>query len=238
MVEEEIVWLERRVEKLKLRLYQEKQVNKEWENQHRNKHQQKLLLSCTQQSQAELEYFQSFPASLDHKILNKQKVSEERRMSLSSVASDMHSLSSTRSNEEIEKAPQRSVRSGQSHDSLDVEIGTETPNRLSEELLNCLIGIFLKMNHSSLENEATSATKHTLSCISSSGFTPKTTFNSKARSSYSNDNTVNLGHHGMSQDYDGNSRDAGPYKNFIQITRNSLNTTRSFECSPATRKLR
>lgn len=115
---------------------------------------------------------------------------------------------------------------------IDAEASSEEPNRLSEELLQCLISIFVKLNQTLSEKESTSATsKHNLNCINSKNFSPKSTFSCKARSSITNDD-------GVSQGSDSTEIGFGPYKNFNQITRNSLKTARLSDSCPATKKLR
>ncbi|GMH04272.1 hypothetical protein Nepgr_006111 [Nepenthes gracilis] len=239
MVEEEIIWLERKVEKLKLKLYREKQLKNDPKQMQMqlNTHHHKQLSSCTKQNRGEVKYLEWFSPSLDHEVFSKHKIQEGRK-SLGSAAADVHSFSATRSNEDVAARSWKSIRSNQRHALSAAEINIEKPNRVSEELLKCLIGLFLKMNQLTEESEgATSATKHTLSCINSRAFTPKTTFNCKARSSFNNDNAFNLDNYGISPDYDGILRDAGPYKNFIQITRSSLNTAHISHFNRATRKL-
>lgn len=133
--------------------------------------------------------------------------------------------------EETAKRYLRIIRNKPDH-SQDDEVGNEEPNRLSEELLKCLISIFKKLNRTSTESEqVNAANKHTINCISSKSFSPKNTFSCKARSIITNDD-------GTSQVSDSSEINFGPYKNFIQITRNSLKTAQLTESFPATRKLR
>lgn len=123
---------------------------------------------------------------------------------------------------------------------MDAQVDSEEPNRLSEELLKCLISIFLKMNQISEKEETTinTVTKNTLSCINPRGFTPKTTFNCKARSSFNTDKVPNIDPYGIISDSDGMLTDIGPYKKFIGITRHSLRASHFSDSNLVTRKLR
>lgn len=123
------------------------------------------------------------------------------------------------------------------------EAALEKPNELSEKLIKCLIVIFLELNRASLDREGISAIvpKLTLPCMKSKGFIAKTTFNScraVPTFQFNDDSTSNLDPYGMLPDLDGHVRDVGPYKNFIQITRSSIDIGRFTECLPAMRKLR
>lgn len=121
---------------------------------------------------------------------------------------------------------------------MHIETAIEKPNELSEELLKCLIGIFLELNRASLdreESETSVATRLSLSCMKSTGFMSKTSFNCKTPSILSNGNNDP---YGISADLDCTARDVGPYKDFIQITRSSLDIECFSHCLPAFRKLR
>ncbi|KAL6980543.1 hypothetical protein U1Q18_022186 [Sarracenia purpurea var. burkii] len=139
--------------------------------------------------------------------------------------------------EEIAETSRRARRSrNRSH--FNIQIGIEKPNELSEELIKCLIGIFLKLNQASLGRKGSSIVpKHPLSCMNSKDFISKTTFNCKAPE-FSFDKTSNIDPYGMLPHFDGPTRDVGPYKNFIQITRSSLDISRVSECCQAMAKLR
>ncbi|GMY08506.1 hypothetical protein FCV25MIE_03745 [Fagus crenata] len=122
---------------------------------------------------------------------------------------------------------------------INKESVIENPNELSEKLIKCLISIFLELNQASMDREGSAmAPKLTLSCMKSKGFITKTTFNCRTSTFLYNDNSSNLDPYGILPDFDGTVRDVGPYKNFIQITRSSLDTGCLSECLPAMRKLR
>ena len=120
-----------------------------------------------------------------------------------------------------------------------MHIDIDKPNELSEELLKCLIGIFLELNRSSMEREESATLpKLTLSCMKSTGFIARTSFSCKTPSFLSDGNVSSLDPYGISSDMDCTARDVGPYKDFIQITRNSLDIECFSQCMPALRKLR
>ncbi|GAB2299842.1 hypothetical protein Dimus_033894 [Dionaea muscipula] len=235
LVEEEILLLERKMEKLQLsRLSQEKQqMNKEGEYWWKLPRCQWKPLPSSIPRNHEIKSLEWLSVPLDHQVVSKQRILDKGRISVDSAAPpNMHSFSSTRFNEGIADRSRSTLS--------DIEIGIEKPNRLSEELLKCLIGIFLKMNHSTLASEGTStATRHTLSCINSKAFAPKTTFNCKVRSSFNNDNLVIHEPHSISSSHwEAMLRDTDPPQNTIQITRTSLSSADVAQCKPAIRKMR
>lgn len=119
---------------------------------------------------------------------------------------------------------------------MHIEDAIEKPNELLEELLKCLIGIFLELNRASLDREESETVPRlTLPCMKSTGLMAKTSLNCKEPS---NSNASCLDPYGISSDLDCTTRDVGPYKDFIQITRNSLDIDRFSQCLPAFRKLR
>ncbi|XP_057476239.1 uncharacterized protein LOC130777976 isoform X2 [Actinidia eriantha] len=224
-VEEEIICLERKVDELKLSLYQEKKLTRDWELPKVNRrHRQKKQQSYGQH---------------DFKELGNNKNLQERRASFGS-SMDVQSLSSMKSSvttEDIVETSRRTRRSrNRSH--LDTQFGVEKPNKLSEELMTCLIGIFLKLNQVSLAGKGSAVVpKHSLSCVNSKGFLSKNTFNCKAPA-FSFDNTSNIDPYGILPDFDVPIREVGPYKNFIQITRSSLDISQVSECFQAMGNLR
>ena len=121
--------------------------------------------------------------------------------------------------------------------------GKAKPNELSEELLKCLISIFLELNQAttSMDKEGSAIVpKINLSCMNSKGFIGKTQFiNCKSPTFLFNLNSSpNVDPYGILPDLDGSIRDIGPYKNFIQLTSSSLDITRFPECLAGIRKLR
>lgn len=125
---------------------------------------------------------------------------------------------------------------------LGMGTGNEEPNKLSEELIKCLISIFLKLNQARMDNEGSATVpKLTLSCMNRKSFKNKTSFTCKAPILIFDNSTSHQDDpYGILPDYyyNGIVSDVGPYKNFIQITRSSVDTSRVSECVPAIRKLR
>ncbi|KAK2430801.1 hypothetical protein QL285_029102 [Trifolium repens] len=220
LVEEEIILLERKVKELKHRLYQEKNETTDWRIHHRK--QPKL---CNQ--------FQgSF--SQKYEVFTKGRKSKDRRRTSLGSTLDIHSLFSTPRRSTEYEVPRR--KTGK----IPRQNFIEKPNELSEELLKCLIGIFLELNQASLDIKGSETTvpRLTLSCKKSKGFISKTSSNCKTHSFLSNGNASCLDPYGISSDLDCTARDVGPYNNFIQITRSSLDTEFFSHCLPAFRKLR
>lgn len=140
---------------------------------------------------------------------------------------------------EIAETSTRTTRSQNHGRSNVIKDRMENPNELSEELMKCLIGIFFKLNQASPGSKGSAiASRHHISCINSKGFISRTSFNCKAPE-FSFDKTSNIDPYGILPDFDGLIRDVGPYKNFFQIKRSSLNISQVSECIKAMgRKLR
>lgn len=61
---------------------------------------------------------------------------------------------------------------------MHIEDAIEKPNELLEELLKCLIGIFLELNRASLDREESETVPRlTLPCMKSTGLMAKTSLN-------------------------------------------------------------
>lgn len=115
-----------------------------------------------------------------------------------------------------------------------------TPNRLSEELLQGLITIFLKLNQTERMTLGSSqyggVPKLTLSCMSSKSFISKASIiNCKASTFHSR-----LDPYGLFHDLDATSHvHATPYKKFVACTRSSLDMTQlSHSCLPEIERIR
>ncbi|KAE7996775.1 hypothetical protein FH972_001466 [Carpinus fangiana] len=243
MVQEEITWLERKVEELKLSLHQEREENVEGEIQNfRRLPEDSHDLLCVPENWSLLDDQRSRSQNY-YDDFSKERITRQRRLSLGSVP-EILSMSSTKANEECQMSrrhTRRSLNRYHQHHHINKEAAFEKPNELSEKLIKCLIGIFLELNQASMDREGSAVVpKLTLPCMKSKGFIAKTTFNScrTVPTFLFNDSTSNLDPYGMLPDLDGAVRDVGPYKNFIQITRSSIDIGRFSECSPAMRKLR
>ncbi|KAI3721192.1 hypothetical protein L2E82_32198 [Cichorium intybus] len=219
-VEEEIMWLERKVDKLNLSLYLEKKQTREWEfrqlrdlHPHRHHRPRKQTLR-RQQNRAK---FMSYELK-DYESQKSFPLVRPRRASIGSSIDMKHAKL------------QLSV--------LATDESSKNPNKLSEDLMNCLIGIFLELNQPLIDSEEGSDTvpKH-ISCMNSKSFISKTAFNCTAPTFFNN-NASNLDPYATLLDFDCTIRDIGPYKTFTQITRNTLDHTRISECSKEVVKLR
>ncbi|XXG75207.1 hypothetical protein AAC387_Pa07g3767 [Persea americana] len=231
-VEEEIVCLERKIEELKLHLYQEKQQVRVWKLQQQQGH-----FLCGLGSRREFGRIERSPRPLAKFEFRNRRRIRERRASLGSVSEYTFTSSTRRGSERLRQSHEENQ-----HQSLVNEhVNMEKPNRISEELIKCLIGIFLKLNYrqSLLESESSAMVpKLTLSCRRSKGFMPKTSFNCKTPLSLAQNNKSMLDPYGVLPDLHGAVRDVGPYKYFIHLTRSSLDMTHISHCHPAIEKLR
>ncbi|KAB1217867.1 hypothetical protein CJ030_MR3G014723 [Morella rubra] len=235
MVEEEIIWLERKVEELKLSLYQEREQNREREIENIA---QDGRLPCGLKNGPLLGEQRSRSQNYDE--CRKEKIRKERRPSLGSV-SEILTVSSTRSHEEYQLWRKQTSRLNRNQLHVSKESGVEKPNELSEKLIKCLISTFLELNQASLAREGSAMVpKLALSCMKSKSIMAKTSFNCRSRTPtfLFDESTSILDPYGILPDLDGVVRDVGPYKNFVQITRSSLDTGRFAECFPEMRKLR
>ncbi|KAK4579177.1 hypothetical protein RGQ29_029021 [Quercus rubra] len=235
IVQEEILWLERKVEELKLILYRQREQNREREMLHLTRLPEETQLLFGQENRSVLNDQRSRSQNYDE--FRKERMRKERRPSLGSV-SEILSMSSTRFNDyQMSRRHTRRLIRNQHH--INKESVIEKPNELSEKLMKCLISIFFELNQASMEREGSATVpKLTLPCMKSKGFMAKTTFNCKTSTFLFSDNTSNLDPYGILPDFDGTVRDFGPYENFIQVTRSSLDIGHISESLPAMRKLR
>ncbi|XP_038891096.1 uncharacterized protein LOC120080496 [Benincasa hispida] len=238
VVEREIDRLEKKVEELKFNLYKEREQNKEWEIQQRLRSlwQHNMLLNGPEINNNSLINGQR-SRSQHYDELRKDIMLSERRFS-SSAASD---IQITMSSTGARKNATRSRKQSQ----LEKETCIETPNEISEQLIKCLISIYLDLNQPS-NNSQTSPNipKPGLSCINSKRCIAKTSFSCKAPQltlSFDYSSSMpnpNPNPYSILLDSEGTVRDIGPYKNFIHITRTSFDIRRLPECSSSIRKLR
>ncbi|KAL8051405.1 hypothetical protein ABFX02_06G146000 [Erythranthe guttata] len=233
VVEEEIDWLERKINELKLDIYQEKKHIKEWEIL-----QFKGLLHLHQQQQCDQQQIQKLrsrrPTQIEENnftetpLLSTSHNNKQRRYRFS-----RQRRSSFSSSIELEYVGETEEDIGKSRWS---ESKVVEPNKISVELIKCLIGIFVKLNQTTLVN--TKETRISKATTFSGCTTPVVLF------PFNNHNSESSSH-----DIDPyeilpelpdviNNRDVGPYKNFIQITTSTLDPTRLSECLPAMRRLR
>ncbi|KAK2637492.1 hypothetical protein Ddye_032284 [Dipteronia dyeriana] len=241
MVEEEIICLERKVEEMKMRLYNEKKHNRELQLHQKQKRRMRRgnhilsgspspsVINNNNKSNKDL---QVRTRSQNYEECRLEKMNSYRRASVGSEMELLH-MSTTGSPEIHEKSHTRRIPK---HSHFDKEALTthEKPNVLSEELIKCLIGIYLDINEASLEgSSAIVAPKLGLPCMNTKGFIAKSPF-----AFFTHNNASNLDPYGTLPDLDGSIRDIGPYKNLVQITRSSLDISRFTESFPAVEKLR
>ncbi|KAJ9539977.1 hypothetical protein OSB04_026483 [Centaurea solstitialis] len=222
MVEEEITWLERKVNKLNLSLYLEKKQTREWELQQLRD--LKPIRPRKKSHQKKQPKFMAYDDHLQDYGLHFRQI--RRRPSFDSSIHIKHSnirLSVLGTDDDR-------VTSYSRYKNFD----TKSPNKLSEDLIKCLIGIFVELNEPLPDGE--DYVPKQISCMNSKSF--KTTFNCTAPPFFSNNHSSNLDPYAILLDFDGGIRDIGPYKSFTQITRNSLDHTRISQCSTQVGKLR
>nr|XP_023904756.1 uncharacterized protein LOC112016425 [Quercus suber] len=235
IVQEEILWLERKVEELKLTLYRQREQNREREMLHLTRLPEETQLLFGLENRSMLNDQRSRSQNYDE--FRKERIRKERRPSLVSVSAINLVLNVMTEEYQMSRRHTRRLIRNQHH--INKESVIEKPNELSEKLIKCLISIFFELNQASMEREGSATVpKLTLPCMKSKGFMAKTTFNCKTSTFLFNYNTSNLDPYGILPDFDGTVRDFGPYENFIQVTRSSLDIGRISECLPAMRKLR
>ncbi|XVE52654.1 hypothetical protein DITRI_Ditri02bG0140300 [Diplodiscus trichospermus] len=236
MVEEEILSLERKIDELKMKLYQEKKQTKKWKMQQlQQKQQQQSQLICGPGNDDGLK---QRTRSQNYEAFSKGKIKRHRRASMGS-ALDIVSLSTSECSGEFHERSRKHSWKIQNQCPINRDIMYEKPNALSEELVKCLIGIFLELNQASQDREGSAVVpKLSFSCMASKGYIPKASFNLKSPLFPFNQNTSNIDPYGIVPEVDGILRDIGPYKHFIHINRHSLDISRFSECLTEIGKLR
>lgn len=219
-MEEEIAWLERKVRKLNLSLCLEKKQTREWELQHlKNQYQrqQRPRIKSHRRQHSRLKFTK-----------NSELQDYETQQRRSSFSVDLIKYAkfgySVLEPEDIPSC---------------VNNHTRKPNKLSEDLIKCLIGIFLDLNQPFPDSEEGSdISQKQISCMNSKSFISKTSFTCTAPAFFFHNNGSDFDPYSILLDFDGAVRDIGPYKTFTQITRSTLDHTRVSECSIEIGKLR
>ncbi|KAF3775133.1 hypothetical protein EJ110_NYTH51214 [Nymphaea thermarum] len=225
-VEEEISYLEERVRELRLSLHHEQKQTEESVTrnsfQQRNQHHRKSSVVQTRSEPGDL---QRSPLQSEW-TFSWSPCSDTRAQG---CGSNFHNLI-VRENEEGQRCHNKKV----------TEVYREKPNQLSEELVKCLISIFLRLNRGASPETETAATfpKIGLSCMSSRSFSSKPSLNSRTPISFSNVSCPLLDPYNMVVNHDCIPGDFGPYKNFIQLTRNSMKVSHMPHCISYLEKLR
>ncbi|CAH2053895.1 unnamed protein product [Thlaspi arvense] len=225
-VEAEILCLEKRIQDLKLDVYSEKKENEELEASIDEGEERLMTPKRLLQRQNHL------PCDADNDI-TKMRSEDLKQRSKSHSYGDHRVVkeiqtNSPRTHASIGSAVEFSSRihsstfSDGTSRALEKKKGRETtPNGVSEDLVKCLMGIYLELNKSSREREGSrTVSKLSLSHLKNASFKRKSVYDQ---------NASNLDPYGAVM---GTSlRDIGEYKNFIHITRTSIDVSRLSDCS-------
>ncbi|KAJ6357714.1 hypothetical protein OIU78_005538 [Salix suchowensis] len=167
MVEEEIVWLERKVDDLKLNLYQDRKQNKEWK---RVQQQQKKMKQQDQLPPSRSELKKDGFSQLSRSQHFDEHKKEKMRFRRPSVGSTEEMISMLTTGSTKNEKPRHAGRIQNEHH-ISKELCNENPNELSEELVKSLITIFLLLNQAPPQDreELAIVPKLSLSCMNPKG---------------------------------------------------------------------
>ncbi|XP_042014095.1 uncharacterized protein LOC121762321 [Salvia splendens] len=274
LVEQEIDWVERKINDLKSDIHHEKQKRKEMEvvqlKEFRPKLEQRQLRKLPSRRPNQMQHKESDAFSTSQNYENRRcRIPGDRRASLGSSKELQNAtflgkhggkpdfpVSRRRAsalNGNITIKPSSSSAAETEWGSGDLkfcngrtvqgQIGTESevvnPNKLSVDLIKCLINIFLKLNLTTFKSKgSTNLSKQTLACMNSKGLVSKATFSCRTPVFPFIDNASHLDPYEILPEPGANIRDIGPYKNFIEITKTTLDTSRFSECLPDVQRLR
>ncbi|VVB02754.1 unnamed protein product [Arabis nemorensis] len=228
VVEAEILCLDRKVEELKLKLYYEQRQTQEMTEQRRTLARQNHVRHSSLPLRHDL-HQRSLSHHYPRSTLDTNSSTHHSRLSFSCAPEFLDATSSSGFTDEFDglsRTQMGRVRKGLRL----VEAKTkDDPNEVSEQLINCLIGIYLELNQvsSKTKGDVTALSRRSSSC-------------SRKSNTYSYyQNEMNLDPYRVLQDSSGGvTRDIGPYKNFIHISRSSIDVTRfTHYCSPAVPRL-
>ncbi|MQL87056.1 hypothetical protein Taro_019580, partial [Colocasia esculenta] len=245
MVEEEIIYLERKVDELRFSLRGEKKQTEELKLRHSERwlRQRRGSFFCRlgrAKDGAEAERHFLVPETSP----SSRRLIKGRTVSLGSI-SEVDVALHTSSDADVERSKHiPDQRSPTTQSNPDEANRMETPNELSEELVRCLISIFHRLNQTANNSRVCHdsdaiISKFSLSCMSSKGITSsKSSFNCKTPVYSSDDTMPMLDPHGLLPDLDGTVGERGPYKNFVSVTESSLDMSRISQCFLSIRRLR
>ncbi|WZY90759.1 hypothetical protein YC2023_047494 [Brassica napus] len=233
LVEAEILCLDRKIEELKLKLCYEQRQTQELTEQKRTLARQNHVRRKSLQLRHDLQQ-RSFSHHYQRSALDTVS-STHSRLSFSYAPDFLDATSSggfTDSSfylpdeyDGLSRPHMGRVRKGLRL----VEVKSkEDPNEVSEQLINCLISIYLELN------QVSSKTKGDVE------FSRRPSSCSRKSNTYSHyQNAMNLDpYHVLPDSSGGFTRDIGPYKNFIHISRSSIDVTSlTYYCSPAVPRL-
>uniref|UniRef100_A0A7N0TXW2 DUF547 domain-containing protein n=1 Tax=Kalanchoe fedtschenkoi TaxID=63787 RepID=A0A7N0TXW2_KALFE len=225
VVEEEISLLERKVRELKQHVDQEKHITNKWEKKKQQMQNEKK--TPLRGGPTDLRCFSDLDSKKD--VRRSYRIIRDRNKCLTS--SDMSNKSTGLDDMWTDDMMEQSrILESQSLNQRQFrrEIRSQKPNDLSEQLIKCLIDMFLKMNQSScMDCQGSNAIpKLNIPCVNSS-------FNCKSSALPSNDTTskTSFDPYGVLSDIDAAARDIGPYNKFTPITRGSFDVSRSLHPS-------
>ncbi|KAL3650144.1 hypothetical protein CASFOL_006547 [Castilleja foliolosa] len=250
LLEEEIGWLERKVNEVKLGIYQEKKQTKQCELSAHLKglllqpqwDQRQLRKLPSRRPSQMIQHKDNDTLSTSHNYENRRRynrIPRDRRRASFGSSMELQTTTKYAVETEEDRRNSRCSTSQMIHNQLNIDSESINPNKLSVELIKCLMGIFLKLNQTYNKSKgATNLTKHTLTCINSKGLVCKAAFSCTAPVFPFGCYAPQLDPYEILPEPDVNVRDIGPYKNFIQITRSTLDVSRLSECLPDMRRLR
>ncbi|KAL3838412.1 hypothetical protein ACJIZ3_023003 [Penstemon smallii] len=238
-VEEEINLLEKKINELKLDVYQEQKQIKECESlnlkglQPQLEPRQLKKLPSRRPNQTDQNNPETLSTSQNYEY-GKYRVRRERRAS-SGSSFELHSAIYPEKNGiDEESGSSRSSKSLVVNNRQDLESEIAYPNNISIELIKCLVGIFLNLNQTTYKGPTDLSRQN---CINSKGFASKGTFSCRMPIFPINPCASHLDPYEIMPEIDA-IRDIGPYKKFIQITTSSWDSNRLSEYHPAMRRLR
>ncbi|ESQ48777.1 hypothetical protein EUTSA_v10020556mg [Eutrema salsugineum] len=233
-VEAEILCLEKRIQDLKLDVYSEKKENEELEASIDEGEEERMMTP-----KRLLQRQNHLPCDANNDI-TKMRSDDLKQRSKSQSYGDHHVVKEIQTNSprihasigstmEFSSRIHSSTFSDGSSRTQEKKKGQETtPNGVSEDLVKCLMGIYLELNRSSREREGSrTVSKLSLSHLRNASF--------KRKSVYDH-NASNLDPYGAVMGTP--LRDIGEYKNFIHITRTSIDVSRLSDCSTSLVNLR
>ncbi|KAL0900296.1 hypothetical protein Bca101_084257 [Brassica carinata] len=226
-VEAEILCLEKQIQDLKHDVYSERKVNEELEAKFDEREERMMMMMTPKKL---LQRQNQLPWEPDNDITKVRSKDLKQRSKLQSCE-DPHGFKDIQMSNPFSPRSRSSTFSyGTSSRMQDnKKVQETTPNGLSEDLLKCLMGIYLELNRSSREREGSrTVSKLSLSHLKNASF--------KRRSSVYGQNASNLDPYGVV--IGTTLRDIGEYKNFIHITRTCIDVSRLSDCSTSLVNLR
>ncbi|KAG9454699.1 hypothetical protein H6P81_007603 [Aristolochia fimbriata] len=232
MIEEEIIRLERKLQELKWCLQEERR---------QSRFDQPYFLSGLRTRRNALRDFAPSPA-FQHGDISRQRLNSSERDPFVASTSEVRRWHSMKLNgyARTETWGNRSVARNEQNGNQKLPNAVKRindPNKLSEELMKCLITIFLKLNQTAHES-STAALKLAIPCMNSKGFITKTSLPCKPWMSTSEENRSRLDPYGILSDAECITRDVGAYRDFIHFTTNTLDTIAISQCVPEMGKIR